>query len=142
MRKIVLAVGIGIAAVAAGVGIGVANAAPTGSVPAAVPPQAAAVAAVSDATQIPPATVAQRRANEKLDGDPRTPAKWGPAQFEAASVAERALFAKAGATNAIAAQRDGTTDTYQILLKAQKGGSEFVVTVDYLNFTAVSIDPV
>lgn len=144
MRRLILAVSIGAAAAAAGVGMGVANAATGSASPISTHPVAAvhAVAAPSHAAQLPPATVAQRRANEQKDGDPRNPAAWGPAQFESFEVAARAVYDKAGVTEPVAAQREGTTDTYEVIVKAQKGGAEYLVKVDYLTFTPLSITPV
>lgn len=143
MRKLILLVSVGVAVGAAGIGMGVANAATTSAASTSAHGGAAVhAAAATSAVKVPPATVAQRRANERKDGDPRNPAKWGPAQFESYSVAARAVYPKIGATDPVAAQREGTTDTYQVIVKAQKGGGEYLVEVDYLTFTALSIKPV
>ncbi|WP_432832668.1 hypothetical protein [Dactylosporangium sp. CA-092794] len=72
--------------------------------------------------------MARRRANEAKDGDPRDPAKWGPAQAESFQAAERGVFDKLGQVDPVAAQREGTSDTYQIIVKT-RDGHEFLVKV-------------
>jgi len=63
---------------------------------------------------------------------------WGPAQFEASSVAQRAVFDKYGETRLVNAARKGDSDVYTIVLKA-KNGKTVTVAVDYMAFKALSI---
>src|SRR5262245_58583843 len=69
MRRIVLAVGVGVVVAGAGAGIGVASAATgpapsVGAVPVSDTTPVPSAGAGGDTTGIPPATVAQRHANE------------------------------------------------------------------------------
>ncbi len=90
----------------------------------------------------PPArTVAQRLANETKDGDPRSAVRWGPAQWESFQAAARGVFDQLGRVNPVAAQREGTTDTYLITVSA-RDGREYLVRVDYLTMTVLPVQPV
>ncbi len=141
MRRIILVVATGAVLAGAGAGIGVASAT-TRAVPVEAVPVSSATqaAAADDAKAIPPRTIGRRHANEALDGDPRSPDRWGPAQWESFQVAARGVFDKLGQVTPVAAQREGAGDTYQIIVKA-RDGHEYRVEVDYLRFQLGSVAP-
>lgn len=135
MRKSVLTIGLGAVAVAAAVGAGIANA---GTTPARTTTAAPAAVSVASTETVLDSTQKQRRANEPKDGKANVVSSWGPAQFEASSVAQRAVFDKYGQTSLVSAMRKGSSDVYTIVLKA-KNGKTVTVAVDYLAFKALSI---
>jgi hypothetical protein len=135
MRKSVLTIGLGVVAVAVAVGAGIANASIS---PARTTTAAPAAVSVASTETVLDSTQKQRRANEPKDGKANVVSSWGPAQFEASSVAQRAVFDKYGQTSLVSALRKGSTDVYTIVLKA-KNGKTVTVAVDYLAFKALSI---
>jgi hypothetical protein len=135
MRKSVLTIGLGAVAVAAAVGAGIANA---GTTPARTTTAAPAAVSVASTETVLDSTQKQRRANEPKDGKANVVSSWGPAQFEASSVAQRAVFDKYGQTSLVSAMRKGSSDVYTIVVKA-KNGKTVTVAVDYLAFKALSI---
>jgi len=137
MRKSALTIGLGGVAIAVAVGAGIANANTTTAPPRTTTAAPAAANVAANETVLE-STQKQRRANEQMDGKSNVVSSWGPAQFEASSVAMRAVFDKYGQTSMVSAKRKGSSDVYTIVLKA-KNGKKVTVTVDYLAFKALSI---
>jgi len=139
MRKSVLTIGIGAVAATVAVGAGLANASTTAArTPTATKTATQAPANVAENDTVLESTQKQRHANEQMDGKPNVVSSWGPAQFEASSVAEREVFDKYGETALVSAARKGSSDVYTIVLKA-KNGKKVTVTVDYMAFKTLSV---